>query len=169
MRKWLCLGIFIFLSFSHCSPEKQGFAFAQVDESAMDLLQKKYYQPRRFNRYNPPVIFGEDKTLWFSFYPSTKAYDRPYAVSLSRKSLGWSEIELKNLILSPETDYIINNYDALPKGHYLLRIALDDEILDSVAFEVINEHEQLEDYIDYDAPLELVEDTEVDDIRLHSR
>ena len=169
MRKWMTAVVLASLSLAYCSSGKQGFAFAQVDETAMNVLQKKYYQPRRFNRYSPPVIFGEDKTLWFAFYPAQKVYDRPYAVSLSRKSLGWSEIELKNLNLSSEIDYLINNYGALPKGRYLLRVALDDEILDSIAFEVINENEQLEDYIDFDAPLDLVENKEVDDIRLYSR
>lgn len=159
----------LLISFYRCDQTLPGFSFAAIDESEMTALQKRWYRPKQFNRHSGPKLFEERQSIWVSYKPRKKHYTEAYAISLSRKSLGWIEIDLKNMMLNPETDFLVNKFGKLQKGKYLLRVAYDNEIMDSIYFEIINESDQLKDYIDYDAPLSVVLDEAEDDIRLYSR
>jgi hypothetical protein len=115
------------------------------------------------------VQFNENQTLWFSYKPGNINFKQPYAISLSKKSLGWIEIELKNVNLIKETGYLVENYPQLKSGKYLITIAMGKEILSSIEFEVINERDQRENYIDYEMPLDVALDSDADDLRALSR
>ncbi len=167
MRKLTVL--LLVLIASQCDRTLPGFAFAAIDDREMTALQKRWYQPGRFVRHGGPQLFEEKQAIWVSYKPAKINYKRAYAISLSKKSLGWIEIDLKNMMLSPDSDFLVNNFGHLEKGKYLLRVAFDNEILDSILFEIINESDQMKDYIDYDAPLSVVLDDTQDDIRLYSR
>jgi len=166
MHRWLF--IVVLISFS-CAGDAGKFAFHPVDEQRFNDIQRVWYTPSHFTRFTPPILFDENKTIWFSYKPDKVNYKEPYAISLSRRSLGWIEIDLKNVMLNSEVGYIVENYPDLETGEYLLRIAFNDEIIGSTTFEVIRDHDQKSEFIDYDLPLEVVLDTEADDIRMLSR
>ena len=153
----------------NCSEKGSDFAFYPVDESSLSPMQKQFYYPRYLNHYKQPILFSENRNIWFSYNPPEKNFKEPYAISLSKKSLGWIEFDLKNQILNPNVKYIVNNYTNLPPGKYMLRVALKNEILGSITFEVISEENKEDDYIDYEAPLDVVLENDTDDIRRYSR
>ncbi|MDH4262917.1 MAG: hypothetical protein OEV78_07735 [Spirochaetia bacterium] len=127
------------------------------------------YVPREFRKYNAPIQFNENRSLWFAYKPGKINYKSPYAVSLSKKSLGWIEIDLKNIHLSKTIGYIVDDYPELKYGKYLLTVALEHNILDSIEFEILKEGDQKDDFIDYDLPLSVVLDSDADDLRALSR
>ena len=164
----ITLSFLVFFS-AFCMKKSGGFAFHAVNDSKFTPLQKMIYLPRQFTKYQNPIQFNENLNIWFTYEPSKHDYHQPYAVSLSRKSLGWIEIDLKNLHLSNKIGYLVNNYPELKHGQYLLTVALENKILSSVEFEIIKEGDQRNDYIDYDLPLSVVLDSEADDLRVLSR
>ncbi|MDH4198832.1 MAG: hypothetical protein OEV66_00485 [Spirochaetia bacterium] len=151
-----------------CAKNHGSFAFHSVDERRFTEFQKKNYIPGNFNKYTSPIQFGENQTLWFAFQPGKISHEK-YAISLSRKSLGWIEIDLKNLEIPKKIAYLIDNYPNLQAGKYLLTVALRNEILNSIEFEIINERGQRDDFIDYDLPINVVLDSDGDDLRDLSR
>lgn len=161
----------VFLAFitSSCWDNSGSFSFHSINEHKFTEFQRKNYIPRTFHKYKSPVQFNEDETLWFAYEPSKVVNNGIYAVSLSRKSLGWIEIDLKNVKFSRKTGYLIDNYPKLKSGRYLLTVAIDNTILNSVEFEILKQSDQREDYIDYDMPLNVVLDSDVDDLRALSR
>lgn len=161
--------ICIALIAASCSKNSGSFAFHPIDDSRLTPFQKKLYVPTRFTKYRQPVQFNENQTLWFSYKPGNINFKQPYAISLSKKSLGWIEIELKNVNLIKETGYLVENYPQLKSGKYLITIAMGKEILSSIEFEVINERDQRENYIDYEMPLDVALDSDADDLRALSR
>lgn len=161
--------VFLSIFLINCKEKGNDFAFYPVDESSLSQMQKQFYYPRYLNHYKQPILFSENRNIWFSYNPPEKNYKEAYAISLSKKSLGWIEFDLKNQKLDFNVKYLINNYANLPSGKYLLRVALNNEILGSVTFEVIAEEDKEDDYIDYEAPLDVVLENDTDDIRRYSR
>ncbi|MES0489958.1 MAG: hypothetical protein ABUK01_08210 [Leptospirales bacterium] len=152
----------------NCGAQPGTFAFFPADESELTEMQQPYYYPPQFNRFTPPILFSENRTVWMAYKPDMRDYQSPYALSLSKESLGWIEINLQNHTLLPDSKYIVNKYENLSVGKYLLRVAHDNETLGSIEFEIISDASQTEDYIDYEAPIEVVLDAESDDIRMLS-
>jgi len=152
----------------NCGAKPGTFAFFPADESALTEIQQPYYYPPQFNRFTPPILFSKNRTVWVAYKPDMRNYESPYALSLSKESLGWIEINLQNHLLLPESKYIVNKYEGLAVGKYLLRVAHANKILGSIEFEVISDDSQTEDYIDYEAPIQVVLDRETDDIRMLS-
>lgn len=174
-RKVVFLLISVSLFYS-CSEKGNTFGFFPMDDAELDFIQNKYFHPPLFRYYNPPITFEENKAIWFSYNPAKISRDIPYAVSLSRKSLGWIEIDLKEVSLEKNSTYLVNYYKDLEPGEYQITIALNQEKLGSVIFRIKPESNKTS--IDYDAPLdesfeELNEDDEEnvieDDILYYSR
>ena len=132
-------------------------------------MQKHWFQPRLFRKYSQPITFPQSKNLWYIYKPASPDHTQPYALSLSRKSLGWIEVGLKNQKINKDSDLIIDQQRNLELGRYLLRIAYENEVLDSITFQIVPGEGQAE--IDYDAPIaQTPENNEViDDIVLYSK
>jgi len=155
--------------FSYCGKSSGSFAFHAVNDQNFTEFQKKVYSPREFKKYHDPILFNENQHLWFSYEPAKVEYKIPYAVSLSKKSLGWIEIDLKNVHLSRNIGYLVDSYPDLKFGKYKLTVALKDKILNSIEFEILKEGDQKDDFIDYDMPLSILMDSDADDLRALSR
>lgn len=169
------LAFFILLSsFYSCTEKKSAFAFFPMDDSELDFIQNKYFHPPLFKYYKPPINFSENKAIWFSYNPPKISREIPYAVSLSRKSLGWIEIDLRAVQLKKNSNYLVNFYKDLEPGEYQITVALDRQKLGSVVFQI--KPESNKSRIDYDAPLEESagfsenpDDEIEDDIQYYSR
>ena len=157
------------LTFS-CAPEigKGKFAFFAADQQQLNNLEEKLYQPRRFKKFKPPISFAQDKTLWYIYKPDTKDYKLPYAISLQKKSLGYIEIDLKNKMLSPEVGGFIDLFEDLEVGHYAIKIAYKNLVIDEIKFSI--ERKENPDSIDFDAPIsDDPESDDIDDIEFYSK
>ncbi|MDH5716875.1 MAG: hypothetical protein OEZ22_04455 [Spirochaetia bacterium] len=139
------LGILISLN---CSQKKGTFSFFPVDMSSLTDLQKKWYQPSLYKQYQNPIFFEENKTIWYAYKPSNLQYNKIYAISLLKKTLGYIEIDLKNQRLSHEIGHLIDNLENLEIGHYALKIAYEGKIMDEIYFEIIESSDKSN--IDYD-------------------
>lgn len=153
---------FIVLSIFNCGSRKTRFAFFAATESKLNALQQKWFQPKIFKYLKHPIEFNQKQTLWVYYKPVNFSYDNLYALSLSKKSLGWNEIDLKNKKISPDINALIDSYRNLPPGEYQLRIAFDNKVLDRIQFTVRAEIN--EDAINYDAPLKISQKNEEDEI-----
>jgi len=167
MKKYYVL-LIILLNSMLCSAQKHGFAFYPVDMANFNLVQKKFFTPTNFQTYKSPILFSDKQSIWFSYNPEKRSFKNPYAISLSKKSLGWIEIDLRNKVLNKQTKLIIDKYSNLDPGKYLIRIALNNVTLDQVEFEILNITNQNSDYIDYEAPIETALEQNDDDIKMYS-
>lgn len=170
MKVYRALAVLFSLTlFGSCMKGPGSFSFHAVDDSGFTSFQKKMYVPREFKKYTGQILFNENENLWFAYKPSKVSFEQPYAVSLSQKSLGWIEVDLKNLHMSRSIGYLVNNYPELKKGKYKLTVALENSLLDSIEFEILKKGDQKDDFIDYDLPLSVVLDSDADDLRALSK
>lgn len=119
-------------------------------------MRNKLFQPDVFKIYQEPIVFTKGLDIWFSYVPAVPRWGSTYAVSLSKKTLGYNEIDLRNQVLKRSRKMLIDHYSPLPIGKYLLRIAINNKVIDSVYFEV--RADENAEKIDYDAPLPPDED-----------
>ena len=159
--------ILLVLTSTFCSKTRGTFAFFSADQSQLNVNQQKWYQPRRCKKFKPPASFQQSKILWYFYTPGTTHFQKPYAMSLSQKSLGWVEVDLKNQELNSE-GAIIDQFTGLEPGKYLLRIAYENEVIDRYEFEIVPDENK--DTIDFSAAVTSTSDLEeVDDILLYSK
>lgn len=120
-----------------CGKSQGELAFSRPDESQMTEMEKTYFVPRRFHKIVEPAIFPEGGKLWFSYKPPLRLYgSRTYAFSLQKKSLGFIEIDLRNITLTPGITHLVDFYENLEPGDYLLKIADIDGLLMEYNFEI---------------------------------
>lgn len=141
-------GIFLF---SSCQYKKGDFAFHVSDQEDWSEIQKSLYRPKEFKKLRLPISFGKDKNIWFVYRPALPRWKKTYAISLSQKTLGYNEIELRNQVLKRSNQVLLDNFENLEEGKYLLRIAYNNKVIDSIEFEVRPPEQNKE--IDYEAPL----------------
>lgn len=167
--------IFIFIlsfAFLQCTEEKSGvFGFFAADMSELDAMSRSNYRPRWFKKYTEETSFPSDKTLWFIWKPQNPDTSLPYAISLSRKSLGYNEIDLRNAAIREGVGGIVDYFENLEPGQYMLRVAYKNSVLDYVYFDIVPATGPGE--VDYEVPVEIPFDTmaaeqDFDDIREYS-
>lgn len=144
------------LLFVACGQKKGRFAFYISEQSDWSVLRNKLFQPDIFKKYQEPIVFTKGLDIWFSYLPALSRWESTYAISLSKKTLGYNEIDLRNQVLKREREMLIEHYEPLPIGKYLLRIAINNKVIDSIYFEV--RADENAEKIDYDAPLPPDED-----------
>lgn len=160
---------FFLISTTNCSGKKPGeFAFFLADQSELTLVEKINYTARRFNRFKQPASFDEDKILWIYYKPQGMFAGGEYLLSLYRRSLGWIEIESRMLKFDPRRGGIIDYYNDLTPGKYLIKVAKDNEVIDTYRFDIF---ETGGNEIDYEADLREApgDIEEFDDIRHYSQ
>lgn len=150
MRKSIVVVLFFFL-LSSCQHKKGDFAFHVSDQQDWSEIQKSLYRPKEFKKLPLPISFDKDKNIWFVYRPALPRWKKTYAISLSQKTLGYNEIELRNQVLTRANKVLLDSFEGLLEGQYMLRIAYNDKVIDSVEFEVRLPEQNNE--IDYDAPL----------------
>lgn len=144
----------IFLQIA-CQKKTGVFAFSVVEHNSVLLREseaiEESYQPKVFRRKKNPIVFPQGSDVWCLYAPASPRSGKTYALSLSKKTLGYNEIDLRNQILNRSQRTLLQKYSSLPVGHYLLRIALENKVIDSVAFEI--RPDEKNHVIDYEAPL----------------
>lgn len=162
MRLFVLLAIFTQIG---CFGKEGQFSFFAADMSDLTLLEKKFYRPSEFKKMRAPVSFETDDVIWFAYEPPSPDASALYAVSLQRKSLGYVEIDLRNLRLALGTDQLIDKFENLETGEYLLKVAADGKVLSQTSFSILED--SASDVVDYDAPAD--DDAEADEIIAFSR
>ena len=132
------------------------FSFYALHDLELSAIEKKYFRPKVFKVKKDPIFFYEGETLWFCYYPSSPLYKQIYIISLSQKSIGWFEIDLKNQLLSPQNEALVSKFNNLNVGRYLIRIFKGLDIVDRIEFDVLPSKETVVlNYDEVDIPLEI--------------
>lgn len=147
--------------------ENGTFAFFAADQSQLGEVQGRLFRPDSFKKFAEPGLFEQNRVLWLAYRPVSPDFGDIYALSLSKKSLGWIEIDLKNIQLSREVGYIVDYYNDLEPGEYMLRIAHENRVIDSYKFVIVPVQD--ETFIDFSLPVSDETVAEEDDIVLNSR
>ena len=136
------------------------FSFYSLQDSELNAIERKYFRPKFFKVKKEPVFFYEDETLWFCYYPANPKYKKIYVISLSQKSVGWFEIDLKNQLLSPRNKALVGKFSHLNAGRYLLRLFEGPDVVDQIEFDILPSKETtILDYDEVDIPLEIENET----------
>lgn len=78
-------------------------------------------------------------------------------VSLEKESLGYVEIDIKKKLVETSSNSLKDKFKNLEVGHYIMKIGINGELVDSVMFDVVpDEGYEIKDTVD--------EDEEKDDI-----
>lgn len=165
MRRFLVLPI-LFWGLAGCA-KKGEFAFFPADERDLSPLQARLYVPQRFRKLKPPISFPGSLSIYYIYRPGSPKNGDVYAMSLSKQSLGWVEVDLKNQRLDPSRGVLYDKLVGLEPGEYLLKIAYEDKVIDEIQFEIQPYREF--DEPDYETDLASGNfDNDVDDIVLNS-
>ena len=112
--------MFFFVLF--CKREEAFFGFYLLKEKELSPIGERYFFPKRFVRYKPPIYFPSGYVLYYSFFSSSLEDGVPYTVVLFRKSLGWVEERMEQIVLREGEEALVGFFADLPKGEYLLRV-----------------------------------------------
>ncbi len=158
--------LFCFLLFGNCAPATGEFGWAVTNDQGKDILEKSLMQITDYKMMRDNVIFSPRDTIHYVYKFKWGLFQKNYSskdeffVSLEKESLGFVEIELKKKFLDEDSYSLKDKFSNLEVGTYNLKIAYDEEVLDSVIFEVAPEEGyQLRDDLE----------TETDEIIRYSR
>lgn len=139
---------FILLGFwflGNCSPATGEFGWAVTNDRGKDILEKSHFQITDYKMMRDDIIFSPQDTIhyvykfkWGLFRYNYSSKDE-FFVSLEKESLGFVEIELKKKFLDVDSFSLKDKFSNLEVGRYNLKIAYDEELLDSIIFEVVPE------------------------------
>lgn len=132
----------------HCSRGRGRFAFTVADHRNLAAYEQSVFQPQRFVRPETKPIFETDDVIWFAYKPVSPKNHSYYAISLQKKSLGYSEIDLRNKMMGDGVGLLIDHYKTLEEGEYRLKIAHSNEVIDQIDFIVVGD--SASESIDYE-------------------
>lgn len=143
----LAVPLLLGLITANCSSRGK-FAFAVADHTNLSVLEQHFYTPQRFERPQVKPIFESDDVLWFAYRPHSVRENEFYAVSLTKKNLGYQEIDLRNRTIATGVGHLIDHYTNLEEGEYRLRIAHNNKVIDQIDFVIVGD--SASESIDYD-------------------
>ncbi|RME88951.1 MAG: hypothetical protein D6767_09300 [Candidatus Hydrogenedentota bacterium] len=164
MRLFLFILLSIFLV--ACQKQTSGFAFFPADESELSPLEKKLFTPTRFKRLREPISFPSSLAIYYLYQPESPHYGEVYAISLSKFSLGWVEVDLYNQRLDGTRGALFGKLEDLDPGRYLLRIAYENKVIDKIEFSIQENRES--DEPDFSTDI-LANANDADDILQYSQ
>jgi hypothetical protein len=135
----------LLLFFGYCAPATGDFGWAVTSDQGKEVLEKVHFQITDYKMMEEDIIFSPSDTIhyvykfkWSLFQNNYSPKDEFY-VSLEKESLGFVEIEFKKKFIDMDSFSLKDKFSNLEIGRYNLKIAYDEEVLDSIFFEVVPE------------------------------
>lgn len=158
--------IFTLIAFIiNCGPSSGEFGWATTQDQDKSVLERELYMVTDFKMTRANLIFSPSDTIHyiytFSRHPGELA---EFIVTLEKESLGFVEIDLKRKLVETETTSLKDRFVRLSPGKYRLQVAYDQEVIDSIEFDVLPEEGYSVERINIDKDQE-----EMDDIIKYSR
>ena len=150
--KFLALALVLIIQVGCREKEKHNFAFIMADTSELSPLSEKNFQPRLFKIHRAPISFPENSTLYIHYKPDKIDYLETYALALSKRSLGFIQVDLRNVKINQGIGAMINKYSDLEPGQYKLEVANSEGILNEIVFTIRKAAQQ--ELIDFTVGLE---------------
>jgi hypothetical protein len=156
----------LLLFFQNCSEIKGEFGWATTSDEGKDILEKVNFKVTEFKMMRSNLIFSPNDTIHYVYKIQWNLFHgfkhrEEFTVSLEKESLGFLEVEAKKKYLDAEDYTIRDTFNGLEIGRYILKIAYEGDVIDSVVFDVLPEE-------GYAVPEDRL-DEEPDDILRYSR
>lgn len=163
--KYFILASF-FLVLLYCTPAQGEFGWAVTSDEDMDAFEKQFYIVTEYKMMRNNIYFSPtDRVHYVYKFGNLTVAGSEYIVVLDKKSLGFVEYDLKKKLVESESNSIRDSFDPLPVGEYRLKIVYDQDVIDTVYFEVLPES----GYYDLEAKDSDFQIEEQDDILKYSR
>lgn len=134
----LTLLLFSFFSIIHCGPPSGEFGFATTNDEEIDIIEKELYNATDYIVTRNNLYFTPKDTIHYLYTFKRSPGSKEFVVTLQKESLGFVEIDLKKK--TPGEDGLIKDrFSNLEVGRYQLNLVYDQEVIDSVIFNVIYE------------------------------
>lgn len=128
--------LILFLTFN-CS-NKGEFGWATTDDSEKSILEKEIYNVTDFKMTRKNLVFSPNETIHYIYtFESNQDQTLEYVVRLEKESMGFVEIDLKKKFVEPESSSLKDKFSNLEVGKYRLQIVLEQNVIDSIEFDVI--------------------------------
>ncbi|MCB1320519.1 MAG: hypothetical protein KDK34_09720 [Leptospiraceae bacterium] len=173
MRKVLQLAVSLILAcvaLPGCEPEVHGsFAWSSTDDRDVMEPERSLLVETEFRIQRERLYFYDYETIWWVYQIQSGYYDEnEFLAALYENNLTPDPVlvDLRRVELLEDgcCDYIRQFYEELPPGRYLLNIAHQSNVVDSVEFQVIppegpamihgNDFENLDDEPDQGAEVD---------------
>ena len=133
MKFYFLVLFFIF----NCS-NKGEFGWATTDDSEKSILEKEVYNVTDFKMTRKNLVFLPNETIHYIYtFESSPGEAVEYVVRLEKESMGFVEIDLKKKFVEPESTSLKDKFSNLEIGKYRLQIVLEQNVIDSIEFDVI--------------------------------
>jgi hypothetical protein len=86
------------------------------------------------------LIFSPSDTIHYIYtFSRNPGEGAEFVVTLEKESMGFVEIDLKKKTLEAETNSLKDRFIRLSPGKYRLQVAFEEEVIDSIEFDVLPE------------------------------
>ncbi|MCB1158377.1 MAG: hypothetical protein H7A25_05175 [Leptospiraceae bacterium] len=131
---------FLLLLFSHCGVPSGNFGWHVSDEREIDLLEKELFVVTEYTVTRENLFFSPKDTIHFMYmFDRSPGSGKSFIVTLEKESLGFVEIEVKTKSVEKDTNYLKGKFENLAEGKYRLNIVHDQNVIDTVMFNIIPE------------------------------
>jgi hypothetical protein len=149
----------------NCGPSSGEFGWATTQDEDKSVLERELYMVTDFKMTRVNLIFSPSDTIHYIYtFSRHPGETTEFFVSLEKESLGFVEIDLKRKLIEAESTSLKDKFVRLSPGKYRLQVAFEQEVIDSIEFDVLPE----EGY-SLDTPNMEKDKEEPDDIIKYSR
>ncbi len=136
-----------------CSIDKSSkFSFYELEEKILQPIEKKWFTPKVLKKMNSPIIFHQGTSIWYH-YELDWDHEIEYIVSLFIKELIWREVEFKNKRVKPKRKFLMDKFQSLKPGEYLLRVSNSKKVIDQIKFSIFSDHNENNSIWNYDSSI----------------
>lgn len=134
------LFLVLFAFFVNCGPSSGEFGWATTQDEDKSILERELYMVTDFKMTRANLIFAPSDTIHYIYTFSRHPGElTEFIVTLEKESLGFVEIDLKRKLVEAETSSIKDRFIRLSPGKYRLQVAYEQEVIDSIEFDVLPE------------------------------
>ncbi|MBK8393967.1 MAG: hypothetical protein IPL26_01825 [Leptospiraceae bacterium] len=149
----------------NCGPSGGEFGWATTQDGEKSVLERELYMVTDFKMTRANLIFSPSDTIHYIYTFSRHPGElTEFIVTLEKESLGFVEIDLKRKLLESESNSLKDRFVGLSPGKYRLQVVYDQEVIDSIEFDVLPEEGFSIENVNIDKDKE-----ETDDILKYSR
>lgn len=131
----MCGLLFLFVN---CGIPSGEFGWAVTNDEDISPIEEEFYVQTQFEMARQNLYFSPNDTIHYVYIFSREVDPKKeFFVSLNKKSIDYLEIDLRRKRV--EENMLRDKYKNLEIGEYLLKIAFEGDVFDSVHFKVLPE------------------------------
>jgi hypothetical protein len=147
--RFFLAGILLFIW--NCGEHSGRFGWATSVSGDLGVLERQFYVPTQFEMTREELYFSPGDTIHFVYeFDSSVAPTDEFLFSLNKKSIDYLEIDLRIKTIEEGKPVIRDHYTGLNVGEYLLKIAYEGEVFDTVEFQVLPDESYFVENLDSD-------------------